>query len=126
MAMTAAEMVAEARSRVPTVTPDEAAAEIAGGEVLVVDVRELVERHEGGGLPGSISAPRGTLEFLADPASPHHDAEFRTDRRTIVYCVAGGRSALATASLLDLGFTDVALLEGGMTAWMDSGRPLEG
>jgi rhodanese-related sulfurtransferase len=63
------------------------------------------------------------LEFHADPASPYHLAALSPERRVIVYCKSGGRSALAAATLLDLGYGDVAHLEGGITAWSGAQRP---
>lgn len=119
MPKTAAELVQEARARIALTSPDDAA---AADDVLFVDVRERHEREDGF-IPGSVSAPRGTLEFLADETNAYHDAAFDKDRRTIVYCVSGHRSSLATATLMDLGFSDVSLLDGGITAWKDAGHP---
>jgi rhodanese-related sulfurtransferase len=65
------------------------------------------------------------LEFWADPASPYHREEFRPDRRVILHCASGGRSALAAAMLQELGYTDVAHLDGGINAWKEQGKPLE-
>jgi rhodanese-related sulfurtransferase len=41
----------------------------------------------------------------------------------IVYCRSGARSALAAATLASMGYSDVAHLDGGITAWADSLRP---
>src|SRR4051812_4669631 len=75
MAKTAAEMVAEAKSRVENLTVDQVAEELAGGNAVLVDIREPGERTQNGIIPGAIAAPRGMLEFYADPASPYHKAE---------------------------------------------------
>jgi alkylhydroperoxidase family enzyme len=65
------------------------------------------------------------IEFHADPATPYHMKEFDDKGRPmILYCKSGGRSALATATLLEMGFTDVAHLDGGITAWKDAQRPV--
>lgn len=69
-------------------------------------------------------APRGMLEFSADPTSAYHCAEFDPDRRTVLYYAPGGRSALAAATLQDLGYTQVAHLDGGLTAWREAGLPV--
>jgi rhodanese-related sulfurtransferase len=118
-------MVAEARSAVENLPPDQVAAEIARGHALLVDLREPEERVKTGAIPGAVHAARGMLEFYADPASPYHRPEFDRTRRTILYCASGGRSALAAGTLRELGYADVAHLDGGLRAWIDSGRPAE-
>ncbi|MBW3562311.1 MAG: hypothetical protein KY437_07420, partial [Actinobacteria bacterium] len=45
--------------------------------------------------------------------------------RTILYCASGGRSALAAAMLRQMGYRDVAHLDGGLTAWEADGRAVE-
>lgn len=122
---TAAEMVAEAKLRVENLTVDETARELEGGEVLLVDIREPGERSESGFIPGAVEAPRGMLEFWADPSSTYHRAEFDPRRRVILYCASGGRSALAAATFQDLGYERVAHLDGGFKAWKESGREVE-
>jgi rhodanese-related sulfurtransferase len=122
---TAAEMVAEAKGRVENLTADEAARELDGGDALLVDIREPGERAENGSIPGAVEAPRGMLEFWADPASPYHREEFEPGRRIILHCASGGRSALAAATLQDLGYDRVAHMDGGLKAWKDAGRPVQ-
>ncbi|MEA2249168.1 MAG: hypothetical protein QOH46_3697 [Solirubrobacteraceae bacterium] len=122
---TAAEMVAEAKGRVENLTADEAARELDGGDALLVDIREPGERAENGSIPGAVEAPRGMLEFWADPASPYHRDEFDPGRRIILHCASGGRSALAAATLQDLGYDRVAHMDGGLKAWKDAGRPVQ-
>jgi len=61
------------------------------------------------------------LELYADPTDAHHLPEFNPARRTIVYCAGGARSALALETLRQLGYRDVAHLEGGFTAWTAAG-----
>jgi rhodanese-related sulfurtransferase len=120
---TAARLVAEARQRVENLTPEQVAAELEAGSLVLVDLREPEERAQSGAIPGALHAPRGMLEFYADPASPYHRAELDPARRTILYCASGGRSALAAEALMQLGFTRVAHLDGGLKAWIASGRP---
>jgi rhodanese-related sulfurtransferase len=90
---------------------------IDDSDVLLVDVRETVEREADGAIPGSIHAPRGLLEFKVDPESTIYNDVFTPDRRLILYCGTGGRSALAAKTLLDMGFGDVSTLAGGYEAW---------
>lgn len=124
MAKTAAQMVAEAKQQVENLTVEQVAAEMARNDVLLVDIREPGERHEKGAIPGAVSAPRGMLEFWADPSTPYHREEFDPNRRTVLYCASGGRSALAARTLAELGYRDVAHLDGGFTAWQQAGQPV--
>lgn len=120
---TVADLITDARTRVTHLTPTDVAAEVDAGDVLLVDLREPGELDASGILPGAVHAPRGMLEFWADPSSPYHRDEFDPDRRTVLYCASGGRSALAAAVLQDLGYRDVAHLDGGITGWLDAGQP---
>ena len=122
--MTVAEMVRAARERVENLSPAEVAAELGSPDVVLVDVREPGEQLADGVIPGALAAPRGMLEFHADPASPYHLPELTPQRRVILHCKSGARSALAAATLLDLGYTRVAHLDGGIAAWRAAGRPV--
>jgi rhodanese-related sulfurtransferase len=62
-----------------------------------------------GHIPGAIHVPRGSLESRIENAVPDHDS------RMVVYCASGARSAFATKTLEELGYADVANLEGGCT-----------
>lgn len=64
------------------------------------------------------------LEFSADPTGPYHREECDPGRRTILYCASGGRSALAATTLRQLGYADVAHLDGGFKAWTERGLPI--
>jgi rhodanese-related sulfurtransferase len=123
MAKTAAELVAEAKQRVENLTVDQTAAELDAGSLLV-DLREPGEREQGA-IPGAVHAPRGMLEFWADPTSPYHRAEFDPNGRVILYCAGGGRSALAADTLQRMGYANVAHLDGGFNAWKAAGQPVE-
>jgi rhodanese-related sulfurtransferase len=121
---TAAQLVAEAKTRISNLTVEQVASEIETGNVVLVDVREPGELAEQGAIAGAVHAPRGMLEFYADPASPSHRSELDPAARTIVYCASGGRSALAGDLLGQLGYGDVASLDGGLKAWRAAGRPV--
>lgn len=126
MPTTAAEMVAEAKSRVENLDPAAVAAELAGdSDVTLVDVREPGERAEHGVIPGAIHAPRGMLEFHADPTSPYHLAALDPAKRVILHCSAGSRSALGVETLGRLGYQRVAHLDGGFKAWKEAGHPVD-
>ena len=121
---TAAQMVAEAKGRIENLTPEQAAAELEGGDVILIDIREDTDRIQNGIIPNSVRAPRGMLEFWADPTSAFHREEFDPARRTILYCGGGGQSALAADTLQSMGY-NVAHLDGGITAWKEEGRPVD-
>ena len=123
MAITAQELVASARHRIRNLTVAEFASALEDDPVLI-DVREGDEIARDGSIPGASHAPRGLLEFWADPASPAHRTTFDPARPTLVYCASGGRSALAVLTLEALGYADVAHLEGGLKAWKEHGRPV--
>ena len=121
---TVAGMVAEARSRIEELTAETLAEEMQRGIPLVVDIREPEELRQTGVIPGALFAARGMIEFYADPTSPYHRPEFERDRRIVLYCASGGRSALATAALQDLGYAKIAHLAGGVKAWSAAGNHL--
>ena len=124
-AKTAAQLVQEAKSDIENLTPDQVQAEIAAGDAVLVDVRDAPELA-GGTIPGAVHASRGMLEFYADPASPYHKAEFDPTKRVILHCASGGRSALAVHALRELGYANVAHLDGGFKAWQAAGKPVAG
>ena len=110
--------VAAARAAIENLRPDELAGELAGsdGRLVLVDVRSADE-HRSGAIGGSINVPRGTIELeLARIA----DARCRL----VLYCDTGRRSALAAATLYEIGYEDVAHLDGGLVAWRHAGHPL--
>ena len=111
------QMLAEANAVIESVSVQDLAYLLEDSEVMLVDVRELVERETDGAIPGSLHVPRGLLEFKADPESPAFDDELNPDDRLILYCGTGGRSALAAKTLFDMGYRDVSSLAGGYAAW---------
>src|SRR5690606_15239619 len=110
-------MLAEANAVIETVSVQDLPYFLEDPDTVLVDVRETVERGRDGAIPGSIHVPRGLLEFQADPESPAYNSELKPDRRVILYCGTGGRSALAAKTLKDMGYSDVASLAGGYAAW---------
>lgn len=121
---TAAQMVQDAKQRVENLSAERVAAELEQGQAILIDLREPNEHALHGAIPGALSAPRGMLEFWADPTSPYHRPEFDPQQRIILYCASGGRSALAADTLQQMGFTNVAHLAGGVKAWAEDGRRL--
>jgi rhodanese-related sulfurtransferase len=107
MAKNVKDMLAEANSSVPKLSPAEAAEKVKSGDVLVVDVRDPTEVQQTGKLRGALNVSRGMLEFRADPESQYHNPAFQKDRTILLHCASGGRSALAAKTLQDMGYTAV-------------------
>jgi molybdopterin/thiamine biosynthesis adenylyltransferase/rhodanese-related sulfurtransferase len=108
------ELLNDAKSSIREVDADQAEAEL--GRAIFLDVREPDE-YEQGAVPGAVHLPRGNLEFqvegkLLDKSAP-----------VVVYCAGGVRSAFATKTMGELGYTDVVSLIGGFNVWKDKGKP---
>ena len=90
-----------------------------------VDVREGDE-FAAGHIPGARHSPRGFLEVRADREHPKRDPWFDDrDRKLILYCGGGNRSALAAHSLGEMGFTRAVSMAGGWAAWSAKNLPTE-
>ena len=124
MPKTMAETVAEAKGRVENLSVEQAAAERENG-TLVVDLREPEERAEHGVIPAALHVPMGSLGAAINPASPEHRPELSRERRIVFHCAGGARSALAADALQQVGYTNVAHLEGGFGAWQAAGQATE-
>ncbi len=122
MTKTAMGMIMEAKAQVGSIGPADAAAELASGKAVLLDVREA-EEWQHGHIDRSVPAPRGLVEFFADPTSPRHKDVLDPARRVIVVCASGARASLAALTLKEMGYEDIAVLEGGLKAWMDAGLP---
>ena len=103
-------------------SPKDAAEEAAAGAAVLLDVREA-EEWQHGHIEGAVPAPRGLVEFFADPTSPRHKEALDPAGRVIVVCASGARAALAALTLKDMGYEDVAVLDGGLKAWTAAGLP---
>lgn len=123
---TVGQMVDAAKARIENLTNEQLGAEIARGAVQVVDIRDVRERQKLGWIPGSIHVPRGMLEFWLDPTSKYFTARVDPEKRIVLHCAGGHRSALAAVVLLEMGFPDVAHLEPGFSGWAAAGLPVEG
>jgi rhodanese-related sulfurtransferase len=121
--MTAAAMVAAARQRIEEIGTAEAIALLNDPAVLFVDLRDPRERERVGMIPGNFHCPRGMLEFWIDPDSPYFKQVFGQGRRFVFHCASGWRSALAVATLQDMGF-EAAHLRDGFSGWAESGGPV--
>ncbi len=125
--LSASQIVAEARKNVPEITVAQTREELDQGQAsLLLDVREPAE-WEKGHIPGALLAPRGMLEWYADPTTPYAKPELTTkrDARIIIACASGGRSMLAVQTLKKMGYTDVVSMAGGFNEWSKQGFPIE-
>ena len=99
------------------IQPFEAAAEIEGGDVVLIDTREPHEYQEAH-LENGRLVPPGLLADEIEGAAPNRSA------RTILYCRSGNRSAIAAAQMQAMGYENVASMEGGIIAWQELGLPV--
>ena len=121
MPVTAKQLLEAANAAVPKISGKEAQDMVANG-ALLVDIRDSSELAATGKAAGSLHIPRGSLEFKADPSlEAYHDRRFDPDKRLVVYCASGGRSALSAKLLKDMGYPKVTNMLGGFTAWAQAG-----
>lgn len=119
------DLIAEAKSSIDNLAPLQVKSELESRQITLVDIREPDELARNGVIPTSINAPRGMLEFYADPGTPYFMPVFSKSSRIILYCATGGRSALAAATLKRMGFRSVAHLEGGLKSWAEARLAIE-
>jgi len=117
------QLVADAMTKVRTLTLDEAKARLGSDDVLFVDIREARELEREGMIPGAFHAPRGMLEFWVDPESPYFKDALGGGKDLVLYCQSAWRSSLAAATLQDMGLTRVCHIAGGFKAWKAAGLP---
>jgi molybdopterin/thiamine biosynthesis adenylyltransferase len=118
MSPSGAEVIRKIRSQVEEVDPAEVREHLGNGVVLV-DVRES-EEWDAGHIPGAKHVPRGYLESRIEGAVADRD------QRVVLYCASGQRSALAANTLREqLGYENVASMNGGITLWKDRGFDVE-
>ena len=122
MSTTAMQMIMDAKGQLGTVGAEAAAGELASAAAVLVDVREP-EEWQHGHIDGSVPAPRGLLEFIADPTSPRHNEAMDPAKRTIVVCASGARATLAALTLKTMGYADAVVMEDGLKGWAEAGLP---
>tara|TARA_B100000963_G_C22628495_1_gene673643 strand:+ start:2886 stop:3284 length:399 start_codon:yes stop_codon:yes gene_type:complete len=116
------ELVAEANQRIETLKADEVKSLVEKNEVTLVDVRDVRELWREGTIENSIHIPRGMLEFWLDPQSSYYqENKIKNIKKMVLFCAIGFRSALATKTLNDMGFSNVANASGGFDALKKAG-----
>ena len=115
-------LVEEAQKKIQTLTPEEVKNLVQKKEVTLIDVRDIRELWKEGTIENSKHISRGMLEFWLDPESSYYKANKIKDiKKMVLFCALGWRSALATKSLVEMGFKNVAHVEGGFDALKKNG-----
>ena len=115
-------LVEEAQKIIETLNPEEVKKLAENKEIALIDVRDIREIWKEGTIENSKHIPRGMLEFWLDPESTYFQANKIKDlKKMVLFCALGFRSALATKSLMDMGFKNVAHVDGGFDALKKSG-----
>jgi len=95
---------------------------VDNNECILIDVRDIRELWKEGTVKNSKHIPRGMLEFWLDPQSSYFkENKFDPNKKMVLFCALGMRSALATKSLVDMGYKNVAHVSGGFDALKQSG-----
>tara|TARA_B100000963_G_C22498748_1_gene612724 strand:- start:597 stop:995 length:399 start_codon:yes stop_codon:yes gene_type:complete len=115
-------LVEEAQKSIETLSSEEVKKLAENKEITLIDVRDIREIWKEGTIENSKHIPRGMLEFWLDPESTYYQANKIKDiKKIVLFCALGWRSALATKSLVDMGFKNVAHVKGGFDSLKKSG-----
>ena len=116
------QLVEEAQKSIETLNSDEIKKLLDNNEITLIDVRDIRELWKEGTIENSKHIPRGMLEFWLDPESTYYQAnKIQNIKKMVLFCALGWRSALATKSLVEMGFKNVAHVDGGFDALKKSG-----
>ena len=115
-------LVAEALKVVKTITPEEAMKLDSENKCNLIDIRDGTELQKLGTIENSFHIPRGLLEFSIHPESAYvQNNQMDLNKEIVLFCAAGGRSALAVKTLKEMGFKKVSHIEGGFGSMSNSG-----
>ena len=110
------------KKKIQTLHPNEVKTLLEKKEITLIDVRDIRELWKEGTIENSKHIPRGMLEFWLDPESSYYKAnKIKEIKKMVLFCALGWRSALATKSLVEMGFQNVAHVKGGFDALKKSG-----
>ena len=119
------ELVDKANESIKVMSPEQVKLAYEKGEITLIDVRDIRELWKEGTIKDSIHIPRGMLEFWLDPQSSYYqEKKIGEMKKIILFCALGLRSALATKSLQDMGFDNVANAKGGFDSLKKIGLPI--
>ena len=126
MAKTFRERVHETRKSITMITPEEARRRLDAGGVTLIDVGEEWQLRERGTIAGALNITRGELEIKADTQEERRDPALQDrTQKIILTCGGGGKATLSAGALQEMGFTDVAVIQGGCRGWQKAGFALE-
>jgi len=115
-------LVAEALKSVKTISPEEALKLANENKCNLIDIRDVVELQKLGRIENSFHISRGLLEFSIHPESAFvQNNNLDLNKEIVLFCAAGGRSALAVKTLKEMGFKKVSHIEGGFGNMSSSG-----
>ena len=115
---TGAQLMAEAKTRITEVTPQQVLEMQRRGErMTLLDVRDLHEVNAAK-IPGTLHISRGNLETKIEAQLPR-------EAHVIIYCATGNRSVFAADLLQEMGYTNVASMSGGIRGWIEAGGDVE-
>ena len=110
-------LVEEAKKKIQTLNPQQVKNLLEKNEITLIDVRDIRELWKEGTIENSKHIPRGMLEFWLDPESSYYKSnKLKEIKKMVLFCALGLRSALATKSLVEMGFKNVAHVDGGFDA----------
>ena len=110
-------LVEDALKTIKTLNSSDVKKILEKNEITLIDVRDIREIWKEGTIENSKHIPRGMLEFWLDPESTYYQAnKIKEVKKMVLFCALGLRSALATKSLMDMGFKNVAHVDGGFDA----------
>jgi rhodanese-related sulfurtransferase len=114
------QLVEEASLEIKTLSSDEVKV-VLDDNTILIDIRDIRELWREGTIKNAKHIPRGMLEFWLDPSSDYYKEEFSVNKKKILFCAQGMRSALATKTLKDMGFTNIAHVKGGFESLKNKG-----
>tara|TARA_B100001093_G_scaffold265165_1_gene253534 strand:+ start:2771 stop:3169 length:399 start_codon:yes stop_codon:yes gene_type:complete len=115
-------LVEEAKKNIESLSSEKVKDLLEKNEITLIDIRDIRELWKEGTVQNSKHIPRGMLEFWLDPESSYYKTNKVQDiKKMVLFCALGLRSALATKTLIDMGFENVAHVDGGFDALKNSG-----
>jgi len=115
-------LINDALKEIKTISPSEALQLSKENKCNLIDIRDGLELEREGRVENSHHVSRGLLEFSIHPESPYVQNEnLDLNKELVLFCAAGGRSALAAKTLKEMGFKKVSHIEGGFNLMKNSG-----
>jgi len=115
-------LISEALKTVNTISPEEALKLANENKCNLIDIRDEIELKKLGRIENSLHISRGLLEFSIHPDSPFvQNNQLDLNKELVLFCAAGGRSALAAKTLKEMGFKNVSHVDGGFGLMKEKG-----